>query len=425
MRRCLFACLTIALIAGPQCVPGPDPSDEVPGLGDSLPYVPFQTYRGNIVLELFETTSPETVEAFLDAVEAGYFDGSIFHDIEADTWIRAGLYDEELEPRAGFDAPNDSDSGMMNSRGRVALYTPADSDEPPHIMINLTSNEDFDYDPESGEPVDYTVIGRVVSDANAVSDGSKTSLDLADEISQLATTTDTAGDGTELDRLPEETVTIIHAVLGYSDDIPLPPLVPDAGRDKFTRASEEAQLFGSATGGAPDIDPPQFEWTQTAGPTVALSDTTAESPTFTNPATESELTFMLTVTNSLESQTDEVTLTVMEFTETESGLRWSDIEVGTGDIVQPDSRIRVHYVGRVENEDGDIFDQTEEDPAEFPLDNLIDGWQEGLGEIEMREGGERILIIPPELAYGEEGRPPSIPPNATLWFEIEVLEIVE
>ena len=106
-------------------------------------------------------------------------------------------------------------------------------------------------------------------------------------------------------------------------------------------------------------------------------------------------------------------------------LQIEDIELGSG----PEARGRgqtacVHYTGWLE--DGTRFDSSRErgEPFCFPLecDFVIPGWD--LGIQGMRVGGRRRLVIPPQLAYGERGAG-SIPPNATLIFEIELLELSE
>lgn len=115
------------------------------------------------------------------------------------------------------------------------------------------------------------------------------------------------------------------------------------------------------------------------------------------------------------------------FTTTDSGLQYRDISEGDGDVVTEADTIRAFYTGRLDDENGEIFDTTEGgDARQFSLRGVIAGWREGLGNYDMRAGGKRILIIPPELGYGEMGSSSgSIPPNATLWFEVEVVEIVE
>jgi cyclophilin family peptidyl-prolyl cis-trans isomerase len=127
----------------------------------------------------------------------------------------------------------------------------------------------------------------------------------------------------------------------------------------------------------------------------------------------------------LQSATIEGTPPPEDFITTASGLKYKDEVVGTGDLVLPDSTIKVLYTGRLTDENGNIFDSRLDpnDPAQFGLNSLIQGWKEGLGEIEMHAGGKRILIIPPELGYGSTDKP-NIPANSTLWFEIEVLEVV-
>ncbi|MEN8107636.1 MAG: FKBP-type peptidyl-prolyl cis-trans isomerase [Pseudomonadota bacterium] len=107
-----------------------------------------------------------------------------------------------------------------------------------------------------------------------------------------------------------------------------------------------------------------------------------------------------------------------------SGLRYTDIETGSGDTVTVAGQtLIVHYTGWLE--DGTKFDSSKDhnQPFSFPLDCnfVIRGWDEGVKG--MQVGGVRRLVVPPELGYGDRGAAGVIPPNATLVFEIELLEI--
>lgn len=108
---------------------------------------------------------------------------------------------------------------------------------------------------------------------------------------------------------------------------------------------------------------------------------------------------------------------------TPSGLKYVELEEGTGATPKPGQTVVVHYTGTLEN--GNKFDSSRDrnQPFSFKLGvgQVIKGWDEGLST--MRVGGRRKLIIPPELGYGSRGAGGVIPPNSTLIFDVELLKI--
>lgn len=101
-----------------------------------------------------------------------------------------------------------------------------------------------------------------------------------------------------------------------------------------------------------------------------------------------------------------------------------DIVVGKGRKAKPGDTVRVDYVG-VLYDGGEQFDASWDrgQPFEFQLGAgmVIAGWDEGIAG--MREGGRRLLIIPPDMGYGAQGAPPAIPPNATLVFVADLKKV--
>jgi peptidylprolyl isomerase len=108
---------------------------------------------------------------------------------------------------------------------------------------------------------------------------------------------------------------------------------------------------------------------------------------------------------------------------TPSGLKYIDTTVGEGDSPQTGKTVKVHYTGTLEN--GKKFDSSRDrnQPFSFTIGvgQVIKGWDEGVAT--MKVGGRRQLIIPSNLGYGASGAGGVIPPNATLIFDVELLEV--
>ncbi len=118
----------------------------------------------------------------------------------------------------------------------------------------------------------------------------------------------------------------------------------------------------------------------------------------------------------------------MSTTTTDSGLQYEDTVVGEGAEAKAGAYVTVHYTGWLRNDDGTPgakFDSSKDrnDPFQFPLGagHVIKGWDEGVQG--MKVGGARRLTLPASLGYGARGAGGVIPPNATLIFDVELLNV--
>ncbi|PTL80838.1 FKBP-type peptidyl-prolyl cis-trans isomerase [Vitiosangium sp. GDMCC 1.1324] len=104
-----------------------------------------------------------------------------------------------------------------------------------------------------------------------------------------------------------------------------------------------------------------------------------------------------------------------------SGMIYKELKAGTGASPKATDTVKVNYRGTLTS--GVEFDSSykRNEPAEFPLNGVIPCWTEGVQK--MKVGGKAQLVCPAKLAYGEQGSPPTIPPNSTLVFEVELLGI--
>lgn len=129
--------------------------------------------------------------------------------------------------------------------------------------------------------------------------------------------------------------------------------------------------------------------------------------------------------SSKDLSTEMPSLTAPEFKDIGNGLKIMDVIIGEGDTVPTGATVTAHYRGWLA-QDGRKFDSSYADsrsggaPTTFPLTNVVEGWQVGLPG--MKPGGVRRLIIPSKMGYGKQGRPPQIPSDATLVFEVKMCE---
>ena len=151
-----------------------------------------------------------------------------------------------------------------------------------------------------------------------------------------------------------------------------------------------------------------------------------------NPLAKLVLLFVLAValgSPALRAQREKLPPADLEYVEktwpeakkTNTGIRYIILRAGEGEMPRPGDKVNVLYVGRLLN--GKVFDQATEPDKPFTFrirrEQVIEGWDQILQL--MRRGEKRLVIIPPELAYGTRGQPPKIGRNATLVFEIELL----
>ncbi|HEY1602270.1 MAG TPA: peptidylprolyl isomerase [Pirellulales bacterium] len=209
-RFTLPPCFVLALIMGcsraEQTVP-PEASIAVEGkiadrppVGAALrtdlnPTVLLRTSEGMIKLRLDAVKAPLTVDNFLTQVDSGFYDKTIFHQVEAGYVILGGGFQGDLaERKSRYSIPNEASNGLSNRRGTIAMARPADSLESGtgQFFINVADNPDLDRRGDSPEQCGYCVFGEVVE-----------GLDVVDRIAKVQTR-----DVREFVKLPVRTVLI-------------------------------------------------------------------------------------------------------------------------------------------------------------------------------------------------------------------------
>ncbi len=164
------------------------------------PRVLLETTKGNILIGFYPDQAPLSVENFLAYTEAGYYDGLIFHRVIPDFMIQAGGHQADMTMREGTRAEirNESDNGLKNSRGTVAMArTAAPHSASAQFFINHADNAFLDYGAQGPNQWGYAVFGTVLE-----------GMDVVDAIAAVET-----GSSGGMGDVPTETITIVSATV--------------------------------------------------------------------------------------------------------------------------------------------------------------------------------------------------------------------
>lgn len=360
--------LTLAASCG-VVLAGPKPRDGSPTGELTLhPRVRLDTTLGSLVLELDAARAPGTVKNFVQYVNDGFYNGTIFHRVIRGFMIQAGAFTPDLKQKTdGLHDPikNEWRNGLKNKRGTIAMARLGNQPDSARasFYINLVDTEYLD------KPMDgaaYCVFGRVVQ-----------GMDTVEKIRKVKTKADRRVHPSD-PVLPADPIIITNAKL-------LDPL-------DTARATKLANSFEQVIA-------------------RAKSDEREAEAAFTRQIERR--------VKQIEKQFEK------KMTQTPSGLRYLDVEVGGGPSPRLHDLVVVHYRGTLA--DGSEFDNSRLNldlsgqPFDSILSELIDGWAEGLQT--MHTGGTRILVIPPELGHGTRGHP-KVGRNLTLFYEIELMRVI-
>lgn len=338
---------------------GAAPADQQPAIGEGLSVrVKLETSMGDILLELDGQRAPISTRNFVTYVRDGFYNGLIFHRVMKDFMIQGGGFSVDMVEKKEGVKPPIKNEWQNGLKNVTGTIAMARTNAPDSATCQFFINV------VDNPALDQPRGGAAYAVFGRVLDG-------MDTVERIRNTE-----------------------VGEHPRLPMGPVVP--ATPVIIRS---AQVVGDYP--AEKIDARIADGDRAAR--EAVEKAAAES--------QKQLTDFIAATETRAGK---------KFQKTESGLMHLVLTEGSGAQPTASDEVEVHYVGTFL--DGKQFDSSvaRGQPAKFPLNRVIRGWTEGVAM--MKVGEKRILICPPDLAYGPQGRP-GIPPNSTLVFEVELLGV--
>jgi FKBP-type peptidyl-prolyl cis-trans isomerase len=337
------------------------------------PLVKMETSYGDIVFELDAEKTPITVLNFVQYVEDKFYEGLIFHRVIKGFMIQGGGYDADMNRKTEDVRPpikNEWKTGLKNEKYTIAMARSRTPDSATcQFFINVKDNSQLDMPQRDGAA--YCAFGSVIEGQETVEKIRNTEVQMHAKL-----------------RTRDGAVTPVEPVIIKSVAV-----TGNYDKGKIEEAAAEAERKAKEAAAEAERKAKEAEELAKAAKAKEMED----------------------LIKRFEEETGKTAQ------KTESGMAYIVLKPGDGPSPQKTDTVEVHYTGWLT--DGTKFDSSVDrgTPAKFALNRVIPGWTEGVGM--MNVGAKWKLIIPSELAYGEAGRPGTIPAGATLIFDVDLLSI--